>query len=99
MPKTQRNYERIFYKIQEISNIKPMLVVVNFEKGLANEVELAFETNYLIGFFSFRLNHLMKDTTKGVYVNYLQNNTFKLDVQKIILLVFFFIKSTQALQK
>ncbi|KAG0441981.1 hypothetical protein DMUE_0644 [Dictyocoela muelleri] len=66
MTKTQIDYERVFRKIREISDIKPMFVGVDFERGLANAIEISFKAKLSYCFFSFRPIHFAKDTTNWV---------------------------------
>ncbi|KAG0429203.1 hypothetical protein DMUE_5761 [Dictyocoela muelleri] len=89
MTKTQIDYERVFRKIREISDITPMFVGVDFEGGLANAIEISFKAKLSYCFFHFGQSIWLKIQQIGLSANYFQNNAFKLDVRKIISLAFF----------
>ncbi|KAG0431758.1 hypothetical protein DMUE_5546 [Dictyocoela muelleri] len=88
MTKCQRDYERVFNKIREITNIAPKHFGVDFEKGLANAVALRLNAKISYCYFYFGQSIWRKIQQIGLSGNYLHYENFNIDVKKIILLAF-----------
>ncbi|KAG0437973.1 hypothetical protein DMUE_3373 [Dictyocoela muelleri] len=88
MTKCQRDYERVFNNIREITNSALKHDGVNYEKVLANAVDPCLNANVSYCYFHFGQSIWRKIQQIGLSGNYLQDENFDIDVKKIILLAF-----------
>ena len=77
MTKTERDYERVFNKVKEITNIKPLYFGVDYEKGLSNALRSVFNVKIRYCFFHFGQSIWRKIQQIGLSVEYNNNEAFK----------------------